>query len=166
MDIKSILDKLTSYNLFNYLFPGSVFVILLRSTTDFICDPELNLSTVILVYFTGLIISRIGSLVIEEILLQFKGCKPIDTKLLFKKFKGNVKLEIIFEAMNMYRTLAAMSLILAIITLIDLVFISSFSTENIIWILAELAASLLFICSFYKQRKKVLECVDPRKTTL
>jgi hypothetical protein len=159
MVVKDILDKLSSYNLFNYLFPGAVFAILLSATTGFTGSLDFDLSTVILIYFIGLIISRIGSLVIEEILLKFNLCKLINTKLLFKKFKGNIKLEIIHEAMNMYRTLAAMSFSLAVVTLIDVVFYSGFNWDSIVWIVAEVSVSVLFICAFNKQRNKVLECL-------
>jgi hypothetical protein len=163
MEVKNILDKLTSYNLFNYLFPGSVFLILLHESTNLIGYLEFDLTTVILVYFIGLILSRLGSLLIEKMVLSYKSEKPINTKLLFKKFKGNIKLEIIHEAMNMYRTLASMSFCLAVVTLIDVVFNSGYNRDSIVWIVAEVSVSVLFICAFYKQRNKVLECLTRSK---
>ena len=36
MQIKDIIEKLSSYNLFNYLFPGYVFTSILELTTGFL----------------------------------------------------------------------------------------------------------------------------------
>ena len=66
--MKELLDKLSSYNIFNYLLPGILFSVLASKTT------ELNLIQIDIIlgvfvyYFIGLIISRIGSLIIEPIL--------------------------------------------------------------------------------------------------
>ncbi|KKM05091.1 hypothetical protein LCGC14_1757570, partial [marine sediment metagenome] len=115
------IDKLSSYNLFNYLFPGFLFVIVLKNSTSLIPeDRELNvISVVVVIYFIGLSISRIGSLVIEESLKRIVFIGKILTNELFEGIEKRVKIEIIFEAMNMYRSLASMSLLLFIITMLD-----------------------------------------------
>lgn len=121
MRIRDIIDKLSSYNLFNYLFPGFLFVIVLKNSTSLIPeDRELNvISVVVVIYFIGLSISRIGSLVIEESLKRIVFIGKILTNELFEGIEKRVKIEIIFEAMNMYRSLASMSLLLFIITMLD-----------------------------------------------
>ena len=66
--MKDILQKLSSYNIFNYLLPGIVFVALLRLFTSYNLIVNEVIVGAFLYYFIGLIISRIGSLVIEPIL--------------------------------------------------------------------------------------------------
>ena len=77
---KEILDKLSSYNLFNYLLPGIIFVVVASNVThyDFIQDDIVI--GVFLYYFIGLVISRFGSLVIEPILKHFSFIQFADYK--------------------------------------------------------------------------------------
>jgi hypothetical protein len=159
MTLKSIIDKLSSYNLFNYLFPGFVFVILLKESTSYLSCLNFDLSTVIIIYFAGLVISRVGSLVIEGIMLKLSIIKEINTKNLFEKFRDNIKLEIIHEAMNMYRTLASMALILFLLTVLDMGVNKSITLYGMIYSLLEFAVFILFTFAFYKQRGKVLQCL-------
>ena len=63
--MKDILSKISSYNLFNYLLPGIVFSVLAeRITTYKIIQTDIIVG-LFLYYFCGLVISRIGSLIIE-----------------------------------------------------------------------------------------------------
>ena len=66
--MKDILEKLSTYNIFNSLLPGVIFVIMARefSRYNFIQN-EIVLSG-FLCYFIGMIISRFGSVIIEPIL--------------------------------------------------------------------------------------------------
>ncbi len=160
MQIKDIIEKLSSYNLFNYLFPGYVFTSILELTTGFLPrQPELRVLDIVLVYFAGLVISRTGSLVIEETLKKFIDIGTLNTGKLLTAFKDNLKLDVIHEAMNMYRTLATASLILVFFTIMDLIINHSKVSYGLFYIIAELAITTLFIFAFRKQRQKVLECI-------
>lgn len=66
--MKEILDKLTSYNLFNYLLPGVVFAVLASKVTRFTLIQQDLVAGAFLYYFIGLVISRFGSLILEPIL--------------------------------------------------------------------------------------------------
>ena len=66
--MKELLDKLSSYNLFNYLFPGILFVTIAKETTSLDLLQENIITGVFLYYFIGLVISRVGSLLIEPLL--------------------------------------------------------------------------------------------------
>ena len=66
--MKEIINKLSSYNLFNYLLPGTVFVALTEAFTSFPFAQDDLLIALFLYYFIGLIISRIGSLFVEPFL--------------------------------------------------------------------------------------------------
>ncbi len=163
MQIKDIIDKLSSYNLFNYLFPGFLFVIILNYTTSYsevLMDRITVLEEIVIIYFTGLVLSRIGSLIIETILLKSSLIKPLNSKDYIQKSKDNLKLEIIFEAMNMYRTLASMSLVLFILTLIEYFSHPEFSAQTLVFTLTEFLLFVLFSFAYSKQRKKVLKCLS------
>ncbi len=64
-------EKITRYNLFNYLLPGMIFVIFISQTTNLKLIEISSTNIVVLLflaYFLGTIISRLGSLFIEPAL--------------------------------------------------------------------------------------------------
>ena len=64
--IESLLEKLSSYNLLNNLLPGAIFCYLLKTIVNI--DISNNIVEDLFVYyFIGMIISRIGSIIIEPI---------------------------------------------------------------------------------------------------
>jgi hypothetical protein len=76
--VKEILGKLTSYNLFNYPLPGIVFVAVAAKVTRFSFIQQDIIFGAFVYYFIGLVISRVGSLVIEPILKWTKFLKYAD----------------------------------------------------------------------------------------
>ena len=66
--MKEFLDKLAPYHFFNYLLPGTLFVILAEKVANYnMYQPDIIFG-LLLYYFIGLVISRIGSLIVEPIL--------------------------------------------------------------------------------------------------
>ena len=170
MKIKDVIDKLSSYNLYNYLLPGFVFVMILSKTTSLLPgDLAFDFINIVLIYFTGLVISRIGSLIIEGILTKRLNIGEIDTSILIKKLKSNVKFEVIFEVMNMYRTIAAMLFLLSLMTLLDLTLHHYTWLISLLTAIVEVLLATLFTFAYCKQRNKVLQCLpeyDKIKETL
>ena len=106
--MKEILDKLTSYNLFNYLLPGVIFSILITELTEYNFIQENIIIGAFLYYFIGMTISRIGSLVVEPILKEIGFLKFADYKDFINASKKDKKIEILSEANNTYRTFISM----------------------------------------------------------
>lgn len=107
-NIKVILDKLSSYNIFNYLLPGIIFVFLTKEVTDFNLIQENHLVGGFLYYFIGMIVSRVGSIMIEPILKGIKIVKFKDYKYFVQASKIDNKLELLSEVNNTYRTVLSM----------------------------------------------------------
>ena len=113
--MKQLLDKLSSYNLFNYLLPGIIFVVIASKVThyDFIQgDIVIGL---FLYYFIGLVISRFGSLVIEPILKRFSFIQFADYKDFIAASKKDEKIDLFSEVNNTYRTLSALFILLLLL---------------------------------------------------
>lgn len=70
--MNDLLNKLSSYNLFNNLLPGIVFVILLNHFTEFEIKQDNLLLAAFLYYFIGMTISRVSSVVLEPLLKKLK----------------------------------------------------------------------------------------------
>jgi len=106
--MKEIIDKLTSYNIFNYLFPGVLFSILATKFANLNLVFDDFIIGVFAYYFTGLIISRFGSFVIEPFLKFIGFIKFSDYKDFIEASKNDSQIEVLFESNNMYRTLISM----------------------------------------------------------
>lgn len=74
--MNELLAKFSSYNIFNYLFPGVVFCYAAeRFTSVRIFTTEVSESILVrffVYYFIGLLISRVGSVVIEPCLMHIR----------------------------------------------------------------------------------------------
>lgn len=106
--MKELVDKLSSYNLFNYLLPGTLFVAFSEWVTQYSFVQENIVIGLFLYYFIGLVVSRIGSLVIEPILKKVKFVEFAPYPDFVTASSKDPKLEVLSESNNMYRTLCAL----------------------------------------------------------
>ena len=66
--IGALAEKVSEYNLFNYLVPGSVFLVAWRYVSGAVPFENNLLLFLLTAYFIGMVLSRIGSLIIEPAL--------------------------------------------------------------------------------------------------
>lgn len=153
--MNDILQKLSTYNIFNYLLPGIVFVGLLRFFTSYDLVIEEIVIGAFLYYFIGMIISRIGSILIEPILRKSKIVKFSDYGKFISASKRDEKIKLFSEINNMYRTFISMFVILLLIVVYEN--ISKFITLNDTFkaILGLLALTFLFLFSYRKQTEYI-----------
>jgi|SRR5690554_2417217 hypothetical protein len=161
--MKEIIEKLSSYNIFNYLLPGIVFSILTSkfTSTNLIFD---NLIIgAFLYYFIGLVISRVGSVIIEPLLKRIKFLKFADYKDFVSVSKTDNKLEILSEANNMYRTFVSMFSILFLIIGFQRLseFFIIFKNNQDLILLAVLF--VLFLFSYRKQTDYITKRIKASK---
>jgi len=117
--MKELLDKLSSYNLFNYLLPGTLFA----AAADRISDHKVTQGNIVVdlfvYYFIGLVISRIGSLVVEPVMKSTKFVKFAPYRDFVRACTRDSKIETLSEQNNMYRTLCALFLCVGVLKLYD-----------------------------------------------
>lgn len=113
--MKELLDKLSSYNLINNLFPGIVFVLVTSKYTAFNYMQDNLVIGVFIYYFIGLVISRIGSLIVEPILKYFTFLKYADYKDYVHALQKDSSIAILLEVNNMYRTICSLFLVVFIL---------------------------------------------------
>ncbi len=153
--MKDLLDKLSSYNIFNYLFPGIIFVVLAERLTSVSLIQKDIVLGVFLYYFMGLVISRIGSLFIEPILKATGFVKFADYSEFINASKEDTKIEMLSESNNMYRTFCSVFLFLLVLKLYEYILsripaINDWNQEIILSVLL-----LLFLFSYKKQTKYI-----------
>ncbi|WP_444899866.1 hypothetical protein ACJJIX_04155 [Microbulbifer sp. VAAC004] len=113
--MEKILEKLSSYNIFNYLFPGVVFCVISDRYFSLPLLQESIIEGLFLYYFIGLIISRFGSLVVEPLFKRFGIVDRCDYSDFIKASKADPKIELLSETNNMYRTIFSGLIILCIL---------------------------------------------------
>lgn len=165
--MEKLLEKLSSYNLFNYLLPGIIFVILLNAITFNTCNLIMDniFYGAFLYYFIGLIISRFGSLVIEKLIQKIPRFKYASYNRYLKASEIDSTLLTFNEVNNMYRTFTSLFFILLLIKIFELFEL------NCDWILQNrmviiiIILFFLFLFSYAKQIsyiKKRIEYIEKK----
>lgn len=113
--MKDILDKIGTYNIFNYLLPGVIFAVFVTKITRYNLVQEDVLASAFVYYFFGAVVSRIGSLIIEP-LFKWTGFITFAQYADFvQASKADAKIEVLLEANNMYRTICSLFLCIAVV---------------------------------------------------
>jgi hypothetical protein len=158
--VNDLIEKLTSYNLFNYLLPGTVFTVLADSFTHYhFIQSDLFLAF-FTYYFAGMVISRLGSLVVEPCLKKFKFVTFAPYKDFVRCSTNDKKLDILSEANNTYRTIATVFIALGILKIAELL-LNHFSTPE--WLPPLLLCAFLFtlfLMAYRKQTKYIKSRVE------
>lgn len=117
--MKELIEKISSYNLFNYLLPGTLFAAFAECTTDYQVIHEDIVVAFFLYYFIGLVISRIGSLALEPMMRKVSFLRFAAYQDYVAVSKKDTKLDTLSEANNMYRTLCALFILLGALELYE-----------------------------------------------
>jgi signal transduction histidine kinase len=157
--MKEIVEKVSSYNLFNNLLPGVLFVYVVSNNTSFNLLIDNVLIAAFLYYFVGLVISRLGSLVIEPLLKKAKFIRFAGYKDFLSASEKDNKIELLSEVNNMFRTFVSLFVLILLATIYDKVAVYlCIPIENTIITLI-IALFVLFLFSYRKQttfiRKRV-----------
>lgn len=157
--MNEILSKISSYNLLNYLLPGAVFSVV-AELFGLVPAPAEIIEKLIWFYFIGMVISRLGSLVLEPLLKKIAFVKYSDYADYLNACQADGKLEVMVEASNTYRTLAsafaALVLCFCWISLADYFAVSTNAQGG----LAVLLLFILFVVSFQKQASFITKRVE------
>jgi hypothetical protein len=110
-----LIEKISSYNLFNYLLPGVLFAVIASKLTHYSFLEHEVVVAAFIYYFIGLVISRFGSLVIEPILKAIRIVKFADYGAFVAASKKDPKIELLSEVNNTYRTLCSLFVLLLLL---------------------------------------------------
>lgn len=158
-----ILDKLSSYNIFNYLFPGAVFCVV---ADRYFIIPLLQDSIIdglFLYYFVGLVISRFGSIAIEPLLKKLGIIQYSDYAEFVEASKADPKIEILSESNNMYRSLLSAAVLLSLTIFANQLVIDHPSLIDYVKYALLPALIVLFGFSYKKQTDYISKRVSANK---
>lgn len=174
---RNILNKITSYDIFNNFFPGIIFCYLIEYITSLSLVADLDIWEKIFVYyFWGMVISRIGSLIIEKLLMFIK-VKNKETNekenfLVFEPYERYSEaaenkpiIEKLSEINNTYRTFSTVFALAILFKLYDLLLLEkcnklSIQMNAVLSILILILLFSLFIASYRKQTNYIRNRVE------
>jgi len=158
-----LLDKLSSYNIFNYLLPGVLFAVLAEALTAFHFVQKDIVVGVFVYYFIGLVVSRLGSILIEPVMKWTRFVQFAPYADFVSASKNDSQLLILSEANNMYRTFCALFVSLGLLKGYEA--LSARYAELQSWGAEALGVVLLvlFCFSYRKQTKYITKRVQASK---
>lgn len=146
------LEKISSYNLLNNLLPGAVFCYLLKYYISINLISEELIGNLFIFYFCGMVISRIGSTIIEPFYKKAKIVTFAEYGNFIKASGLDPKVDTLSETNNTYRTFVALFFIIGILKLY-------IYFADIYKVLSDIAPALalfsLFLLFSFSYRKQV-----------
>lgn len=164
--MKELIEKISSYNLFNYLLPGILFVIFAQWITHYRLVQSNIFIALFFSYFVGMVINRIGSLIVEPILRKISFIKFADYAKFIAKSKTDPKLEILSEVNNTYRTLVALFLCLGLTKIYELIAAKLTVLESGAPYILIVALINLFAFSYRKQTNYITNRIKAHKENI
>lgn len=162
--MKDILDKIGTYNIFNYLLPGIIFSVFVTKITRYNLVQEDVLVGAFVYYFIGSVVSRIGSLIIEP-LFKWSGFIAFAPYTDFvAASKADAKIEVLSEANNMYRTICSLFLCIAVVYGYESVAARIELLNKILPTLCVIGLLILFSFSYRKQTAYINKRVSANKS--
>lgn len=164
--MKELLDKLSSYNIFNYLLPGVVFVVILSKVTQYDFVQKDLIVGVFLYYFIGLIVSRVGSIVIEPILKKLSFLHFAEYSKFVSASKIDSKIEILSEVNNMYRTICSLLLLEIVFVICEKSATYFPLSQRFVSVSLLVAVLFLFLFSYKKQTNYIAKRIESNNSTI
>lgn len=157
MDIyERILEKISSYNFLNYIIPGTILSIILNKVYgwDVLYRDNWYLSCIIF-YFVGMLNGRVGSLIVEPIVIRCFNVDRVSYGEYVKAERIDHKIAVLDSQKNVYRSFLSMSIILICVELIDGLQINCDELLELRMLIFLFLLIIIFIVSYAKQSRYV-----------
>lgn len=155
--MNDLVGRIHSYDILNCLYPGCLFSVFCDSNIQLHIFDLYNKSIIIaivLCYFIGMVIDRIGSFFIEKLLcIPFINFQFSSYEDFIKAKKSDAEIGILSEKNNIYRNMTAFFLIIIADTLI---YGEGFTCICIFYAIM----IMLFFSSYIKQSKYIVKRVN------
>ncbi|HZE87106.1 MAG TPA: hypothetical protein VE090_02755 [Methylomirabilota bacterium] len=159
-----IINKITSYNLFNYLVPGVLFAAFVDYFTIYPLIQDNLIIGAFVYYFLGLVVSRFGSLVIEPVLKKISFLKFAPYTEYISASKIDPKIELFSEENNMYRTFISLFVLLILLKTYEIIefklaILKDWNPYILVGVLL-----IMFLYSYKKQTKYITKRIKENQS--
>lgn len=161
--MEKIIEKISNYHIFNHLVPGILFIIISDYTlgTNIYSDDIIYLFFIS--YFIGIAISRIGSLIVANVLYLFTKENGEDYKKYINACEKDSKIDILIQDKNMYRNICTMLILILLIKVISIINFNINISRDLKIIIVLCLMIILFAISFLKQNKYISSRIRAKK---
>lgn len=153
--MEKVIDKLESYNIFNFLLPGAVFDYMFEMMFKQNLVSGNIIEDLFMYYFLGMILSRIGSIIIEPVCKKIKWIKYADYKDYINASKKDEMVKVLSEVNNTYRTLFSGGVVLIVMKIYFGLATKLNVNSDVHEIMALIFVVILFAFSYRKQTRYV-----------
>lgn len=163
--MNDILAKISSYDIFNNLVPGAVLAFLLSQLGIYTVSTLNVVADLVVFYFMGMVVSRIGSLIIEPLLKLIRFVRYADYKSFLAASQKDEKIAVLLEVNNQYRTFASL-LLVAIAAYFGRDLVTHYQVpDSAVKIGLILGLTLLFLLAYRKQTSYIRKRVEYHNKT-
>lgn len=156
-----ILDKISSYSLFNHLVPGIVFVLLLKFFCGIALAAQDLAKDFILYYLIGLIVNAVGSIVVEWLFKSIGAIKHEPYEKFLIAEKKDAKIATLLEVNNMHRGIFAAFIMIFTIKMIQIILDDkNFYSHDSVKVALSIIAMVLLGSYYVKQNKYITRRVE------
>lgn len=160
--MEKFLEKMDEYNIFNYLLPGVIFTYLLKYYVGIDVFQHSIIEMIFIYYFIGSIINRIGSIILEKILIKFRFIHYAPYSDYIKASERDKKINKLLTGNNLYRSICLGSILLLVLKIakefVTKYNIPQYITSTILIIIV----GLLYLFSYKKQTKYIADRVEKK----
>ena len=156
--MEMFLSKISSYNIFNNLLPGVILIVICEKILSIKLANENMIVFLFMSYFCGMIIGRIGSLIIEPLLKRTNFIKHANYKDCVTASKVDSKLDYLIEGNNTYRSFISLFVTIVMIKLYLTL------SHQLQWLMEyfEIIILLVLMILFIFSYKKQTQYINPR----
>lgn len=155
--MKELLDKISGYSIINNLIPGAVLCFFINDYLKLRIIKDEVFVNICLFYFIGIIISRVGSIIVEKVCEESKLIQKKDYGQFIEAEKNDEKLKTIAEICDLYRSIVALSIILMIGVIIAYFKVNYSSEKTIILLVIFVLLLVLMVSAYRKQTGYVVD---------
>lgn len=159
--MNDIINKISNYNFFNYLFPGALYVVSVNHFTRLQLPIENLFGALFVCYFIGLVISRIGSLIVEPLLKLLSClCKESPYLKFLEAEKKDPKINLLSQERNVYRTLITLGVSILASIGIDKLLTPMYLSPTLVFCILIGLMIILFVCAYVRQSRFLNERIN------
>ena len=158
--MEKVVEKLDPYNILNNLLPGVVMVFLLRKELGINLVDDNMIEILFISYFVGMIISRVGSLVVEPICRIVKLVDHVTYEDFIRASKDDDKIELLSETNNSYRSFLTVGIIVLMGKLCVFLATKVSIPSSVVDIIMILVIIIVFACAYRKQTDYIVKRVS------
>ena len=161
--MEKIIERVSTYNIFNNLFPGVVFSIFCDKFTNLPLLQNSIVEGIFWYYFIGLVINRVGSIIVQPGLKIFGLLEEAPYVDFISASQIDEKNDLLSEVNNMYRTIVSMILMFLIAVIGSEIIDDITGYLNYVLFGCIAFLFLLFLYSYKKQTSYIVKRVKLNK---